>query len=272
MTSQLTLTTYRGCAGDRNERGMEGAVRLGRAIGERAGLPCAEVGRASAPVSGQWDRTLESARAGLTELAAAYRQILAAGRVPITTFGRCACGLATLPVLAEHHPDAVVVYFDAHGDLNTPATSTTGYLGGLVISGAAGLWDSGLGGGLDLAKVVLVGARDLDPAERALIDAGRLTHIPPGSELPERLREAIGTAPVYVHIDCDVLDPGIVPTEYVADNGLSLADLRAACETMARNGIVGAEIAEFEATWKETGAAADTAGLVTAIEPLLRRS
>jgi arginase len=268
MTPQLALTTYRNCAADRNARGIRGAERLGAAIAARAQLERTEIGTPSAPVAERWEQALAAARPGLRALATQYRQLLSERRIPLTTMGRCACGIATLPVVAEHRPDAVVVYFDAHGDVNTPETSTTGYLGGLVISAAAGMWDSGLGGNLSLANVVLVGARDLDPSEQALIDSGRLRHVPPGAGLVEQLGAAIGRAPVYIHIDCDVLDAGIVPTEYVVPGGLSLDDLRAVSERLARNEIVGAEIAEFEATWKETGELAATAPLLDALEPL----
>jgi arginase family enzyme len=268
--SRFALTTYRGCSADRNERGMQGTVLLGRAIAERAGIECSMIGTAGTPPDAKnWDRVLDLSRPGLLELASAYRQLMSAQRVPITTFARCACGLATLPVVAWHRPDAVVVYFDAHGDVNTPASSATGYLGGLVISGAAGMWDSGLGDGLALANVVLVGARDLDPFERELIDSGRLRNVTPGPRIVERLAAAIGTAPVYIHIDCDVMDPGIVPTEYTVPGGLSLADLRAVCERLARNEIVGVEIAELEATWKDTGAPAAIEPLLDALQPLL---
>jgi arginase len=266
--SRLALTTFRGCSADRNERGMQGTVLLGRAIGARTGMQCTMIGSASAPSAGNWDRVLESARPGLLELASTYGQLMSAQRVPITTFARCACAIATLPVVAQHRPDAVVVYFDAHGDVNTPAVSATGYLGGLVISAAAGMWDSGFGEGLELAKVVLVGARDLDPFERELIDSGRLRNVTPGPRLVERLAAAIGAAPVYIHIDCDVMDPGIVPTEYTVPGGLSLADLRAVCELLARNEIVGVEIAELEATWKDTGAPAAIEPLLDALQPL----
>ena len=88
--------------------------------------------------------------------------------------GRCAAGLATIPVVVRHHPNACVVWFDAHGDSNLPSSNAVPYLGGMVITGAAGHWDSGLGSGLNLSNVVLVGARDLDPHERQLIDSGVL--------------------------------------------------------------------------------------------------
>lgn len=163
------------------------------------------------------------------------------------------------------------MWFDAHGDCNQPAHSATGYLGGMVLTAAAGVWDSGLGQGLDLADVVLVGARDLDPCEIALIAAGGPRLVACGPGIAQRLAEAIGERPVYVHLDCDVLDPGLVPTEYSVDGGLSLADLREVCAVLARNRVIGLEIAEFEDVFAETGQPGDVDALLDALAPLLER-
>ena len=86
--------------------------------------------------------------------------------------------------------------------------------------------------GLRLSNVVLVGARDLDPHEKELIAAGQLKVVETGPNLPARLAAAVGMRDVYVHLDCDVLEPGIVPIEYQVSGGLSLDDLRA-CATIA---------------------------------------
>jgi arginase len=184
---------------------------------------------------------------------------------------RCACALATLPVVARLRHDAKIVWFDAHGDLNTPSTSRSGYLGGMVLSGAAGMWQTGLGAGLDLANVILVGARDLDPAEQQLIEAGTVHHVAPGPQLIEQLSELRGNASVYIHIDCDVLNPGIVPTEFNVANGLSADELRSACELLAAHDIVGLEIAEFQSVWSDSGAEASPRPIIAAVAPLINK-
>ena len=130
------------------------------------------------------------------------------------------------------------------------------------------MWPSGFGGDLALSNVILVGARDLDPAERALIASGALACVPLGPDLPARLQKAVAGHPVYVHLDCDVLDPGIVPTEFQVDDGLTLQDLRAAASVLVEHGVIGLEVAEFEATWPD-GRAAEVRPLVAALEPLL---
>jgi arginase len=264
-----SLIVYRGRAGDRNPRGTAGAQLLGTALAKRFGLPTTFVCTPQTPLSStMWDEQLSAARADLYAFADTLRTQLMRGSRCITAMGRCAAGLATIPVVVRHHPDACVVWFDAHGDSNLPSSNSVPYLGGMVITGAAGLWDSGLGGGLNMANVVLVGARDLDPHEKQLIGSGVLKLVENGPKLVERLGAAVGKRDVYVHLDCDVLEPGIVPLEYEVPGGLSLDDLRACMTMLAQNKVVGLEISEFEATWRD-GRMATTDKLLDALAPLL---
>jgi len=174
-----------------------------------------------------------------------------------------------LPVIARRWPEICLVWFDAHADCNTPTSIARPYLGGMPISAAAGLWDSGLGSGLRLENVVLVGSRDIDPDEWELIHAGAPRLLPVGPDLATRLHETIAGRVVYVHLDCDVLEPGIVPTEYLSPGGLTLQDLRETMEVLARGHTIGLEIAEYEATWPDGDQAASPEGLVDAVEPLI---
>lgn len=270
MTMPIALTVFQGRAGDHNDWAIPGAAALGRLLSARLGLEPTVIGRPEPALNAGWKQELEAARPALEAMAARYDAVLAGGSRPVTASSRCAVSLATLPPLAKHRPEAWVVWFDAHADLNTPETTPSGYLGGLALSGPAGLWDSGLGCGLDLGRAVLVGARDIDPSERAMIETGRVRWVPPGDGLGASLRDAVGGRPVYVHLDCDVLEPGLVPTDYRPAGGLSLADLRAACGILAMGEVVGLEIAEFENTWGRGGDPVSPAPLLEAIEPLLR--
>jgi arginase family enzyme len=264
----IGLIVYRGCAGDRNSRGIAGAQLVGNKLSSYLRLTPIFVGTPREPQRATWDRELTIARGDLRSLAAAFDGLLGADKRVVTVMGRCAAGLATVPVVAIRRPDACIVWLDAHGDSNVPTSRADPYLGGMVITGAAGLWDSGLGGGLDLASVLLVGARDLDPDEQRLIAEGRLRHLPVGPDLAARLRAAIAGRPVYLHLDCDVLDPGIVPTEYEVAGGLTLADLRTVADVIAEQEIIGLEIAEFESQWAD-GRPGVPAPLIEALAPLL---
>jgi len=269
MSGDVQLTVYAGLAGDRNDRGMAGAILLGEELDRATGISRQQIGTPALPQPGGWADQLQLAKPELFRLATELDRVLASGARPLTTMARCAAGLATLPVIARHHPDATIVWFDAHGDSNVPeGRPPASYLGGMVLTGAAGRWKTGLGTGLDYGRVVLVGSRDLDPPERDLIARGALRLVEPGPDLASRLAAAVGEGPVYVHIDCDVLEPGLVPTEYQVPEGLSFADLRAACTVLARSQPIGLEIAEFESHWSD-GRPAQAAELIDAIGPLL---
>ena len=270
--ASLALITFLARTADRNPYGMLGAAMLCDALSAQLDLDPLIIGIPSEPLNLNWKAELDAARPELQDLAQTCEQTLALHMTPLIVMGRCASALATLPVVARHRPDACIVWFDAHADANTPDTSPTGYLGGMVLTGAAGMWESGLGDDMPLSNVVLVGARDIDPPEQMLIDADVLRMIRPGKTTAEQLQNAIGNQPVYIHIDCDVLEPGIVPTEYHVPGGLSLADLRACCEVLAQNEIVGIEIAEFEVLWADKDTPASPDELIEALQPLFQAS
>lgn len=144
----------------------------------------------------------------------------------------------------------------------------TDYLGGMVISGAAGEWDTGFGREVDLGNVILVGARDLDPPEQVRIDAGQIRLVRVGAGLGSRLKDAIGGRRVYVHLDCDVLDSGLLATEYQVPGGLQWTDLLDAFESLAAHELVGLEITEYEASWPG-GKPNDPSQLLSAMQPVL---
>lgn len=245
---------------------------MAQAIAERLAMPVENVCEQQPFLNALWDQELAAAFDDMGALAKRLDQVFRLGQVPVTALTRCAAAIATLPVVVRHNPGACVVWFDAHADLNTPQTSSSGYLGGMALSGPAGLWKSGLGAGLSVNNIVLVGARDMDPCELALVESGRVKLVPPGvASWPVALAEAVDGRPVYVHLDCDVLEPGIVPTEYRVPGGLSLVDLRGACAVLAQLDVVGLEIAEFQCAWAPGESLVSPANLVDALEPLLSK-
>ncbi len=266
---KMAWTVFEGRAGDPNDQAMPGAKAIGDALARRTGITPVTVGKPETALNTGWRKELEAARLNLEAVKRRFEEVFSDGAVSVAAISRCVVSLATLPVVAKYHPDCCIVWFDAHGDLNTPQTSTTGYLGGLALAGAAGLWDSGFGDGIRFEQIVLVGQRDLDPFERVLIDEHQIPHIKPADNLPERLKEAIAGRAVYVHLDCDVLEPGIVPTDYNVENGLTLEDLTTCCEIIAAQPFIGIEIAEFQNVWESTGAPASPSALLEALSPLI---
>lgn len=272
-TSDLraALTHLAGRVGDHNDLAMVGSRELAAALSNRLGVDPFVVGSPEPALSAGWARELTAAMPTLREVAARLDDVLGRGLVSVTALGRCAGALGTLPVVARHRPDAVIVWFDAHADLNTPDSSATGYLGGLAFSGPLGLWDSGLGADLSAKNAVLVGARDLDEAEQQLVDAGVMPLVGVGGSMADELRRVVAGRPVYVHIDCDVLDAGTVPTDYRVPDGMTLDDLRSCLAAMAGSELVGLEVGELESAIDEAEPPTYVRDLMDALEPLLTR-
>ena len=260
------VTTYRGPAGDHNDRAAAAVVELGEALGREVGQTPLLIGTPTPADPTDWAGELARCRESLRAVGERVGEVLSTGHVPVTAMPRCAVALGTQPRVLQHWPETVVVWFDAHGDLNVPEDTTTGYLGGMALSGPLGWWDSGLGAGLPDDHAILVGARDLDPAEQAHVAAGRVALVPGGASLPDRLAAAIDGRPVYLHVDCDVLDPGLVATDYRVPQGLSIEELHACAEMLADGDLVGIEIGEYEGP-----AALDATDLARALSPVLRR-
>ncbi|MET7464558.1 arginase family protein [Nonomuraea sp. NPDC005501] len=92
------------------------------------------------------------------------------------------CGVELEPVaeaLRRYGDRLVVVWFDAHGDLNTPATSPSGAFHGMVLRALTGEGPTGLvpDRPLDPRRIVLAGARDLDPGETVFIRSSGIQHV-----------------------------------------------------------------------------------------------
>jgi arginase len=115
---------------------------------------------------------------------------------PVVLGGCCCSHVGAVEGLGTRHDRLAVVWFDAHGDLNTPESSPSGNQWGMPFRM---LLDSGT---VHPSDAVLVGARNLDPPEVEFIAASGLrTGV---EELDAALQDADA---VYVAFDVDVLDP-----------------------------------------------------------------
>jgi len=248
----VTVTVLRGRTSDRTPHGTRGSALLGAAL---AGDAARVIGESSPPAVQGWEDDLRAARPVLEAAAAAMAE-----PAPVLIAAQCTIALATLPVLAAREPGTVVVWLDAHGDFNTPATSGSGYLGGMPLAAACGLWDGGYGAGLDPARVVLADARDLDPAEREALDRAGVRRMAVAD-----VAEAVRGERVFLHLDLDVLDPSEMPCTFPAPGGLSMDQLRALLAQLADAAdIVGIEVTSMAAP-------APAPRLAELLLPLLRR-
>jgi arginase len=170
------------------------------------------------------------------------RQALAEGEVPLVLSGNCNTAIGTL---SGADPEGLgVVWFDAHGEFNTPETTTTGFIDGMGLAIAVGhCWKQiarGVPGFSTVSEenVVLAGVRDVDPAEHQRLDASEIAIVDADSMERQGLG-ALATAldalktrvgRVYVHLDLDVLDAGKVgkANEFAAEGGPDAEELQVA--------------------------------------------
>ncbi|MEO7260493.1 MAG: arginase family protein [Jatrophihabitantaceae bacterium] len=244
----IDLIVSQSRVGDRAARMIEGATRTAHALENCYGLKGNYIGTIAAPaVNDDWSVSLPQARETLVGLGQAIAESVKGSNLTVMIANTCSASLASLPIVAREYPDAVVLYIDAHGDFNTPETTDTGYLGGMVLSAACGLWDSGHGAGLRPQQAILIGARDIDRAERDMLRTAGVRIIPPAQATAENILKAIDGSRVWIHIDWDVLEPGFVPADYQVPDGMLPAQIRAIFESIPPAQILGVELAEFNA-------------------------
>jgi arginase len=258
---------------DRTGGGVRGAQTLAPLIGKRLGVEPRTIGTPSEPRANGYQEDLRDSRGCLLEAGGQIDDALSGGRVPVLAAADCSIAVTTLPIALRHRPDARVLWLDAHGDYNTPETSGSGYLGGMCLAGACGEWDPGLGDKIDAERLVLAGVRDLDGGERELLERSAATVI--GASVVETLvavKNALDGAPVFIHLDLDVLDPEEFPAAVPAPGGLSSDKLYDLMEAVAEDSeLVGIEVTAFEAPDDpdELADAAETAMRV--LDPVLDR-
>lgn len=263
--------SLRGYVCDRyTDRGMRGAVVMGERFGKRLNAPVAAVGEVGAAADLGWQECLTTAAPYLEHVSMAIEQTVASGKIPVIAANRCGVSLATMGGALAHRQDAVLVWFDAHGDYHTPATTETGYLGGMVIAGLCGLWDTGYGAPLKPDRVVLAGCRDLDSGEQMALLRDRVPvflGIEDNLDI-DALVAAIAGRPVWLHIDCDVIDPTRVSTEYRVPKGLSFDTLHSAVRAIVANSeLVALEVTEFDVSDTDHATASHLNAVMSVLEP-----
>jgi arginase len=146
-----------------------------------------------------------------------------------------------------------IVWLDAHGDFNTPSITISGGLFGMPLAVCAGLalprWRElgGLIAPIPTDRIILVDARNLDPAERQLIDA---TAVVVAASAPDRVGADLDAAltalaercdAIYLHVDTDVLDPAFIPTVHLSEpHGPTLGQVQQVLEKTMATGKVAA--------------------------------
>ncbi len=223
------------------------------------GRSCVDWGNVSAPVAeaiSEGDeglRFLDQIKTTCTEVARLVRRAGDGGYLPLVLGGDHSVALGTLAGLRRDGPGGVL-WIDAHGDLNTPATSPTGNVHGMVLAAALGLGgpdfehESWTLPAVDPSRVSLVGVRSLDAPEQALLrDLGAavftmsdLDRLGVEHAMREALEHVAGPGFVHVSLDMDVVDPDAAPgVGTPVRGGLTYREAHLAMELVAESGLAG---------------------------------
>ncbi|MEL7145471.1 MAG: arginase family protein, partial [Bacteroidota bacterium] len=142
---------------------------------------------------------------------------------PATTFmvgGTCASEIAPVSYLNKYYEgDLAVLWFDAHGDLNSPVSSPSKHFHGMPLRSLLGDGTQRVSdlmfSQLNPDQVFVLGGRDLDQPERDFVKEAGLSVWSPGQLTDEKklieMITASGYNNVYIHIDLDVLEPSDFP-------------------------------------------------------------
>ena len=149
---------------------------------------------------------------------------------PLVLGGDCCSHIGAIEGLAARQGRLSVVWFDAHGDLNTPESSPSGNAWGMPLRM---LLDSGA---VDPADVALVGARNLDPPEVDFISSSGLRT---GEDGIGQALDGVGCT--YVALDVDVLEPSEMSVFMPEPEGLSRREIERLLRLVAaRTKVLGA--------------------------------
>jgi len=196
-----------------------------------------------------------------TELCNTVSKVMREGRFPLVLGGDHSIAIGTIAGVLQHKKNLGVIWFDAHGDINTEETSPTGNIHGMPVAVSLGFGHeklTSIGGSntkLQAEKLVFIGCRDLDAGERKALKELGITVFTMHeidrygmTEVIERALKAAGngTDGIHVSFDLDSMDPSYVTgTGTRVPGGLTYRESHLALEMIALSEkLVSAEFVE----------------------------
>jgi arginase len=147
-------------------------------------------------------------------------------RFPVILGGDHSIAIGSLAGISKHYNNLGVIWYDAHGDLNTSETSPSGNIHGMPLAASLGLGHEqltnlyGYSPKVKPENIIIIGARSLDPGERELIREMGIKvytmHEIDRMGMPKVMEETIeflkaNTDGVHLSLDLDGLDPTEAP-------------------------------------------------------------
>jgi arginase len=193
-------------------------------------------------------RNIPGVLASLESLKPRVEQAVKSAALPLILTGDCSIALATVAGLRRYFRHVSLIYVDRDADLNTPATTSSGCLDGMVISHMTGRGAAELvrfWGEPPLVRdpdIALFGVDRIDPAEEQVLSvspvrrylADEVKRIGPAAAAQAAVDRVHGKGyECVLHFDVDVI-AHFQATNFPGTSGLSLADVREALEVFAR--------------------------------------
>jgi arginase len=196
-------------------------------------------------------RFLPQLRQAWTQIAALVERATRDGYLPLVLGGDHTVALGTLIGMARAHGRGGILWIDAHADLNTPETTPSGNVHGMVLAAALGLGGPAFADpalpAVDPRRVALLGVRSIDDGEREALrslDAKVLTmsevdRLGVERAVRESLAHVAGPGFVHVSVDMDVVDPDVAPgVGTPIRGGLNYREAHLALELVAESGLM----------------------------------
>lgn len=183
-------------------------------------------------------------------LAREVRQAIARGRVPIVTAGTCSSSFGMIGGIGDVEGPIGMIWFDAHGDAQTPDTSANGFIEGMLTTTIAGkcwpLYRRQVPGFREIPEQRIIsvgmhevyaagGRKDASPPMGTVIDPPVIARLGFETALASALDMLRAhCAKVYVHVDTDVLDPSVLrANRHCAEGGLTAEQVSAGLSLIA---------------------------------------
>ena len=230
---------------------------------QRLGLDVSREIEIDVPVSVCWgeksaSRCVPEILAVSQEVADAVQTALAEETIPITIGGDHSLAIGSIAGVASHfrkrQQNFGLMWFDAHGDINTPTTSRSGNVHGMPLAVSLGHGDKRL---VDLCgfspkiapnRAALIGIRDLDDGEREMIDSSGISAFTMSEidhlglpRVTDLALSAVGSdvSGVHVSFDIDVIDPETAPgVSCPAAGGFNYRESHFALELLAESDLL----------------------------------
>ncbi|MFC4559614.1 arginase [Virgibacillus kekensis] len=199
-------------------------------------------------------RNLKQVADASLKLAEMVDQEVSDKRFPLVLGGDHSIAIGSLAGISKHYENLGVIWYDAHGDLNSAETSPSGNIHGMPLAVSLGIGHErltnihGYSPKIKPENIVIIGARSLDPGEKKLIkergiqvysmhEVDRMGMTNVISEAIEYLKER--TDGVHLSLDLDGLDPDEAPgvgTPVIG--GLSYRESHLAMEILQESAIL----------------------------------